>query len=260
LAEFLFGSEENMIKIDMSEFMERHSVARLVGAPPGYVGYDEGGQLTEAVRRKGYSVVLLDEIEKAHPEVFNMLLQVMEDGRLTDAKGRKVDFRNTIIVMTSNVGADLIKRDTTLGFTAARGSDANTSESAYVKMKEKVLGELKKTFRPEFMNRIDSVVVFRALDREQIRLIVDILLSRVRAQLTEQQITLEVDDEAKDLLAEKGWDPQFGARPLRRTIQNMIEDELAELLLQGHVQQGSTVKVTVKDDKLEMKEVELVGV
>ena len=260
LAEFLFGSEENMIKIDMSEFMERHSVARLVGAPPGYVGYDEGGQLTEAVRRKGYSVVLLDEIEKAHPEVFNMLLQVMEDGRLTDAKGRKVDFRNTIIVMTSNVGADLIKRDTTLGFTAARGSDASTSDSAYVKMKEKVLGELKKTFRPEFMNRIDSVVVFRALDKEQIRGIVDILLGRVRAQLTEQQITLEVDDDAKDLLAEKGWDPQFGARPLRRTIQNMIEDELAELLLQGHFQRGSTVKVTVKDDKLEMKEVELVGV
>ena len=168
LAEFLFGSEENMIKIDMSEFMERHSVARLVGAPPGYVGYEEGGQLTEAVRRKGYSVVLLDEIEKAHPEVFNMLLQVMEDGRLTDAKGRKVDFRNTIIVMTSNVGADLIKRDTTLGF-APRGSEVSNSESAYVKMKEKVLGELKKTFRPEFMNRIDSVVVFRALNKEEIR-------------------------------------------------------------------------------------------
>ncbi len=259
LAEFLFGSEENMIKIDMSEFMERHSVARLVGAPPGYVGYDEGGQLTEAVRRKGYSVVLLDEIEKAHPEVFNMLLQVMEDGRLTDAKGRKVDFRNTIIVMTSNVGADLIKRDTTLGFTP-RGSEVSNSESAYVKMKEKVLGELKKTFRPEFMNRIDSVVVFRALNKEEIRAIVDILMGRVRAQLIEQKITLEVDDEAKDLLAEKGWDPQFGARPLRRTIQNMIEDELAEQLLQGKIKQGSTVKVTVKDDKLEMKEVELVGV
>ena len=259
LAEFLFGSEENMIKIDMSEFMERHSVARLVGAPPGYVGYDEGGQLTEAVRRKGYSVVLLDEIEKAHPEVFNMLLQVMEDGRLTDAKGRKVDFRNTIIVMTSNVGADLIKRDTTLGF-APRGSEVSNSESAYVKMKEKVLGELKKTFRPEFMNRIDSVVVFRALNKEEIRAIVDILMGRVRAQLIEQKITLEVDDEAKDLLAEKGWDPQFGARPLRRTIQNMIEDELAEQLLQGQIKQGSTVKVTVKGDKLEMKEVELVGV
>ena len=259
LAEFLFGSEENMIKIDMSEFMERHSVARLVGAPPGYVGYEEGGQLTEAVRRKGYSVVLLDEIEKAHPEVFNMLLQVMEDGRLTDAKGRKVDFRNTIIVMTSNVGADLIKRDTTLGF-APRGSEVSNSESAYVKMKEKVLGELKKTFRPEFMNRIDSVVVFRALNKEEIRGIVDILMGRVRAQLIEQKITLEVDDEAKDLLAENGWDPQFGARPLRRTIQNMIEDELAEQLLQGQIKQGSTVKVTVKDDKLEMKEVELVGV
>ncbi len=259
LAEFLFGSEENMIKIDMSEFMERHSVARLVGAPPGYVGYEEGGQLTEAVRRKGYSVVLLDEIEKAHPEVFNMLLQVMEDGRLTDAKGRKVDFRNTIIVMTSNVGADLIKRDTTLGF-APRGSEVSNSESAYVKMKEKVLGELKKTFRPEFMNRIDSVVVFRALNKEEIRRIVDILMGRVRAQLIEQKITLEVDDEAKDLLAENGWDPQFGARPLRRTIQNMIEDELAEQLLQGQIKQGSTVKVTVKDDKLEMKEVELVGV
>ena len=259
LAEFLFGSEDNMIKIDMSEFMERHSVARLVGAPPGYIGYEEGGQLTEAVRRKSYSVILLDEIEKAHPEVFNMLLQIMEDGRLTDAKGRKVDFRNTILIMTSNVGSDLLRRETTLGF-MHRTDEAKSAEEAYQKLKDKVLGELKKTFRPEFLNRIDGVVVFRQLNKEQIRQIVDLELNRVRAQLSEQQIKLELDEEARDFLATKGWDPAFGARPLRRVVQSIIEDELAEGLLQGRFKPGQTVIGVVSDDKLELKvQEELVG-
>ncbi|HLH74464.1 MAG TPA: ATP-dependent Clp protease ATP-binding subunit [Chloroflexota bacterium] len=249
LAEFLFGSEDNLIKIDMSEFMERHSVARLVGAPPGYIGYEEGGQLTEAVRRKSYSVVLLDEIEKAHPEVFNMLLQIMDDGRLTDAKGRKVDFRNTIIVMTSNVGSDLLKRDTTLGFTVTK-DEAKTEEENYQKLKDKVLNEMKKVFRPEFLNRLDASVVFRSLNREQIRDIVDLELSRVRHQLTEQQLKLEVPDEAKDFLASKGWDPQFGARPLRRVIQNMVEDPLAEGLLEGKYKPNETIVAKVVDDNL----------
>ena len=259
LAEFLFGSEDNLIKIDMSEFMERHSVARLVGAPPGYIGYEEGGQLTEAVRRKSYSVILLDEIEKAHPEVFNMLLQIMEDGRLTDAKGRKVDFRNTILLMTSNVGSDLLRRETTIGFAHSSRDEIKTAEEAYQKLKDKVLGELKKTFRPEFLNRIDGVVVFRQLNKEQIRSIVDLELNRIRVQLTEQQIKLELDDEAKDFLASKGWDPAFGARPLRRVIQNMIEDPLAEGLLQGKFKSGQTVIGVVEDDKLDLRAQELVG-
>src|SRR3989441_929666 len=191
LAEFMFGTEESMVKIDMSEFMERHSVARLVGAPPGYIGYEEGGQLTEAVRRKPYSVVLLDEIEKAHPEVFNILLQIMDDGRLTDAKGRRVDFRNTILIMTSNVGAELIRRNTNLGFDRPSVTDDHAAEDAYVKMKDKVLTEMKKLFRPEFLNRIDAVVVFRALGREKIREIVELMLTRTQAQLTEQRLTLQ---------------------------------------------------------------------
>jgi ATP-dependent Clp protease ATP-binding subunit ClpC len=196
LAEFMFGSEEAMIKIDMSEFMERHSVARLVGAPPGYIGYEEGGQLTEAVRRKSYSVILLDEIEKAHPEVFNMLLQIMEDGQLTDAKGRRVDFRNTIIIMTSNVGAELLKRDMSLGF-AVKQDEIKTAQAQYEKMKDKVLNELKKTFRPEFLNRIDATVVFRSLGIEEIREIIDLMLKRVRTQLAEQQVKLELTEAAR---------------------------------------------------------------
>jgi len=249
LAEFMFGSEEALIKLDMSEFMERHAVARLVGAPPGYVGYEEGGQLTEAVRRKSYSCVLLDEIEKAHPEVFNMLLQILEDGQLTDAKGRRVDFRNTIIVMTSNVGADLLKRDTTLGF-AVKTDEAKTAEQQYQKMKDKVLGELKNTFRPEFLNRIDGIVVFHSLQKSQIRQIVDLMLSRVQKALDEHAITLEVTDEAKDLLCEKGYDQTFGARPLRRVIQNMIEDELSEAILRGEVHDGDTVRIDRNGDQL----------
>jgi len=197
LAEFMFGSEEAMVRIDMSEFMERHSVARLVGAPPGYIGYEEGGQLTEAVRRKPYSVVLLDEIEKAHPEVFNILLQIMDDGHLTDAKGRKVDFRNTVLIMTSNVGADLLRRDAVLGF-AVTQDELKTAEQAYDRMKDKVLGEMKNLFRPEFLNRIDATVVFRSLTLMEIRKIVDLMLSRVRGALTEQQINLEVTDAVID--------------------------------------------------------------
>jgi ATP-dependent Clp protease ATP-binding subunit ClpC len=246
LAEFMFGSEEALIKIDMSEFMERHAAARLVGAPPGYVGYEEGGQLTEAVRRKSYSVILLDEIEKAHPDVFNMLLQILEDGKLTDAKGRTVDFRNTIVIMTSNVGATLLNREAAIGF--AQGRDkAKQAQSEYEAMKDKVLGELKNTFKPEFLNRIDAIIVFHSLRQEHVRQIVDLMLSRVRTQLTEQQVELLVPDDAKDFLVTKGYDPQYGARPLRRTIQNLIEDPLAEGLLQGKFRPGDIVEAVVSD-------------
>ncbi|MGH2534119.1 MAG: ATP-dependent Clp protease ATP-binding subunit [Thermomicrobiales bacterium] len=251
LAEFMFGSEEHLIKIDMSEFMERHSVARLVGAPPGYIGYEEGGQLTEAVRRKSYSVILLDEIEKAHPEAFNMLLQIMEDGTLADAKGRKVDFRNTIIIMTSNVGADQISRDMTLGFAFKEDAD-KTEKREYDKMREKVMGQLKQTFRPEFLNRIDATVVFHALTPEQIRLIVELELKRVRRQLSEQEIDLEITMEAMDFLAERGYDHTFGARPLRRIIQNLIEDPLAEGLLNNRFHAGATIRVEVEEDLLKL--------
>jgi ATP-dependent Clp protease ATP-binding subunit ClpC len=242
LAEFMFGSEEAMVKIDMSEFMERHSVARLVGAPPGYIGYEEGGQLTEAVRRKSYSVILLDEIEKAHPDVFNILLQIMDEGRLTDAKGRRVDFRNTILIMTSNVGADLIRRETRVGFQTGKNAPQD-AQYQYDQMKDKVLTEMKKLFRPEFLNRIDATVVFRALGREQIREIVDLLLSRTQEQLTEQRLTIEVTDEAKDLLMDKGFDEVYGARPMRRAIQDLIEDPLAEGLLHGRFRSGDTVLI-----------------
>jgi ATP-dependent Clp protease ATP-binding subunit ClpC len=247
LAEFLFGSEDALIKIDMSEFMERHNVSRLVGAPPGYVGYDEGGQLTEAVRRKSYSVVVLDEIEKAHPEVFNILLQIMEDGQLTDAKGRRVDFRNTVIIMTSNVGAQQLQRDGSIGFRAS-GAEAVQAAADYERMKDKVLGELKTTFRPEFLNRIDATVVFRPLTREEIREIVDLLLARVKEQLAGQEIELVVTDGAKDAIIAKGYDQAFGARPLRREIQNQIEDALAERMLQASFSAGDTVMVDVGAD------------
>jgi ATP-dependent Clp protease ATP-binding subunit ClpC len=251
LAEFLFGSEDAMIRIDMSEFMERHTVARLVGAPPGYIGYEEGGQLTEAVRRKSYSVVLLDEIEKAHPEVFNILLQIMEDGRLTDAKGRKVDFRNTIIIMTSNVGSEMIKRDNTLGFATA-GDNKKQAEQSYDAMKERVLGELKKSFRPEFLNRIDGVMVFHQLTKEQIRSVVDLELKRIYLQLSERGIKLELDEDAKNFLAEKGWDQQYGARPLRRAITNLLEDPLSEGLLAGTFGDGQIVEAAVVDGELKL--------
>jgi ATP-dependent Clp protease ATP-binding subunit ClpC len=250
LAEFMFGSEEALIKIDMSEFMERHAAARLVGAPPGYVGYEEGGQLTEAVRRKSYSVILLDEIEKAHPDVFNMLLQIMEDGKLTDAKGRTVDFRNTIVIMTSNIGAAQM----TKGVIAFKsGKDAEKQLQAdYESMRDRVLQELKNNFKPEFLNRIDATIVFHQLTLEQMRSIIDLLLARVRRQLTEQEVELQVPQETKDFLVEKGFDQQFGARPLRRTIQNMVEDPLAEGILQGKFRPGDIVVAVVRDGVLEL--------
>jgi ATP-dependent Clp protease ATP-binding subunit ClpC len=249
LAEFMFGSEDALIKIDMSEFMERHAAARLVGAPPGYVGYEEGGQLTEAVRRKSYSVILLDEIEKAHPDVFNMLLQILEDGKLTDAKGRTVDFRNTIVIMTSNVGATLLNKEAAIGFRQT-SDKAKAQQAEYDAMKDKVLGELKNTFKPEFLNRIDATIVFHSLRQEHVRQIVDLMLSRVRVQLTEQQVELLVPEDAKDFLVVKGYDPQFGARPLRRTIQNLVEDPLAEGLLQGKFRPGDIVEAVHRDDTI----------
>src|SRR5437870_6672410 len=249
LAEFMFGSEDALIKIDMSEFMERHNVSRLVGSPPGYVGYEEGGQLTEAVRRKSYSVILLDEIEKAHPDVFNMLLQILEDGKLTDAKGRTVDFRNTIVIMTSNVGASLLNKEASIGFKQSKDK-AKVNQSEYESMKGKVLGELKNTFKPEFLNRIDEVIVFHSLRIEEMYSIVDLLLNRVRAQLTEQRIELVTPQPSKDFLIEKGFDPQYGARPLRRTIQRMVEDPLAEGLLQVNFHPGVMVEAIVVDDDL----------
>jgi ATP-dependent Clp protease ATP-binding subunit ClpC len=244
LAEFLFGSEDALIKLDMSEFMERHNVSRLVGAPPGYIGYEEGGQLTEAVRRRPYCVVLLDEIEKAHPEAFNMLLQIMEDGNLSDAKGRRVDFRNAIMIMTSNVGASLIKHSAALGFAVARDA-AQQEEEEYQVMRDRVTEALKRTFRPEFLNRLDGVMVFRGLNHDQIKEIVELELNRVRSQLAEQNVKLEVSDEVKELIAEAGYDSEYGARPLRRVIQDKLEDRLSEGLLSGQYKPGDTVRVTV---------------
>jgi ATP-dependent Clp protease ATP-binding subunit ClpC len=249
LSEFMFGSEDTLIRLDMSEFMERHTVARLVGAPPGYVGYDEGGQLTEAVRRKSYCAILLDEIEKAHPDVFNILLQIFDDGHLTDAKGRRVDFRNSIIVMTSNVGAELIRKGSGMGF-AVHSDETKAQQDSYERMKDKLLGELKKTFRPEFLNRIDGVVVFHPLNKEHIRKIVDLMLGVVDNQLAEKGIKLEVTDAAKDLLGEKGYDEVFGARPLRRVIQNMVEDKLSEDLLRGKFKTGDTAIVDVEGEEI----------
>ncbi len=249
LAEFMFGGEDTLIRLDMSEFMEKFAVSRLVGAPPGYVGYEEGGQLTEAVRRKSYCCILLDEIEKAHPDVFNLLLQIFDDGHLTDAKGRRVDFRNSVIVMTSNVGAELIRKGTTIGFTS-RSNETKTREQAYEKMKENLLNELKKTFRPEFLNRVDGVVVFHSLTKEQIRKIVDLMLASVTQQLSEKEIKLEVTEAAKDFLGEKGYDEVFGARPLRRVIQDTVEDKLSEDLLRGKFKEGDTVVVDLEGEEI----------
>ena len=262
LAEFMFGDEDNMIRLDMSEFQERHTVARLIGAPPGYVGYDEGGQLTEGVRRKNYCAVLLDEIEKAHPEVFNILLQIFDAGHLTDARGRKVDFRNSIIIMTSNLGSDLIKRETSLGF-AAKASEAQTDDSAYERMKDKVLEEVKRFFRPEFLNRIDSTVVFHQLTREEILEIVDLMMNQVRTELDEKEIALEITEEAKVYLGGKGFDPVLGARPLRRLIQDEIEDTLSDEVLSRRLVAGDVamidmdgegaIKITSKKPKAKAK-------
>ena len=243
LAEFMFGSEDALIKIDMSEFMERHNVSRLVGAPPGYVGFDEGGQLTEAVRRKNYCVILLDEVEKAHPEVFNILLQILEDGQLSDAKGRRVDFRNAIIIMTSNLGAKQLQTNSSLGFRSMGETDLARAEISHELMKEKVAAELKQNFRPEFLNRIDATVVFRSLTVQEITQIVDLMLARVSDQLRAQQMQLEVTQAAKEHIIKLGYDVAYGARPLRRVIQNMIEDVLAEHLLLGKYEPGSTIVV-----------------
>ena len=246
LAEFMFGSEEAMVRLDMSEFMERHTVARLVGSPPGYVGYEDGGQLTDAVRRRSYTCILLDEIEKAHPEVFNLLLQIFDDGHLADAKGRKVDFRNTIIVMTSNIGSDLIKRDTSFGF--AMVNQAKMEENAYEKMKTKVEDEVKRFFRPEFLNRIDGQIVFHALTKEHIVSIVDLMLNEVRKPMLEKGLSLEVTQAAKEWLGEKGFDPTFGARPLRRLIEREMEDTLSEGVIRGDYRPGQTVVVDVDNE------------
>ncbi len=258
LSEFMFGSEESLVRLDMSEFMERHAVARLVGAPPGYVGYDEGGQLTEAVRRKSYSAILLDEIEKAHPDVFNILLQIFDDGHLSDAKGRRVDFRNTIIAMTSNIGSELIRKESSIGF-VSRSDEAKVAQMSYDKMKEKLLEEMKKTFRPEFLNRIDEVVVFHALTQDHIRQIVELMLSQIESQLKEQDIKLEITDAAKDLLGEKGYDPTFGARPLRRVIEHMVEDPLSEALLEGRFQSGETIQVDCQNGEIVLNSAALVS-
>jgi ATP-dependent Clp protease ATP-binding subunit ClpC len=245
LAEFLFGDEDALIQLDMSEYMEKHTVSRLIGSPPGYVGYEEGGQLTEAVRRKPFSVILFDEIEKAHPDVFNTLLQILEDGRLTDSQGRTVDFKNTIIIMTSNLGTRDIAKGVGIGFAAARDEAGD-----YDKMREKVHEELKKSFRPEFLNRIDEVIVFHSLTQEDVKAIVDLLMKRVEEQLKAKDVDIELTDAAKVLLAEKGYDQALGARPLRRTIQRLVEDPLAEKLLYKEFRAGETILVDVRDGEI----------
>ena len=245
LAEAMFGDEDNLIRIDMSEYMEKFTVSRLVGSPPGYVGYDEGGQLTEAVRRKPYSVILFDEIEKAHPEVFNILLQLLDDGRLTDAQGRTVDFRNTIVIMTSNVGAQHLKREGVMGFRP----DVR-EEDRYKEMQKRILNELTRTFRPEFLNRIDETIVFHNLTEAELKQIIDLMLREVRDRLAEQGIKLEVTEAAKEYLLKEGYDPAYGARPLRRAIQRLIENALSEELLRGKYQAGDLVRVDARDNNI----------
>ena len=251
LAEAMFSDEKNIIRIDMSEYMEKHSVSRLIGAPPGYVGHDDGGQLTEAVRRKPYSIVLLDEIEKAHPDVFNILLQIMEDGRLTDSKGKLVDFKNTIIIMTSNIGAHTIKKQKTMGFTFE--SNENTE---YEKMKENIMEELKRNFRPEFLNRIDDTIVFRKLNKDDMLSIVGLMLKSTSDRLKNNSVNIDFNEKCKEFLLEKGIDENYGARPLRRIITKEVEDKLSEELLKGHLRIGDRITVTVKKDQLDFKKVE----
>jgi ATP-dependent Clp protease ATP-binding subunit ClpC len=249
LAEFLFGDEDALIQVDMSEYMEKHAVSRLVGSPPGYIGYDEGGQLTEAVRRKPYSVVLLDEIEKAHPDVFNILLQVLEDGKLTDAQGRKVDFRNVIVIMTSNIGAAQITKNQSLGFVPGDPEGG----LSYDEMKNRIMGELKKVFRPELLNRIDEVIVFHKLTREEITSVVDMMMRRLRERMVEHEVAIELSASATDLLADRGYDPAMGARPLRRAIQQLIEDPLADFVLGRQLAPGSTIVIDRKGDTDEVE-------
>jgi len=247
LAKFMFGSEDTAIQLDMSEFMERHTASRLVGAPPGYVGYEDAGQLTEALRRRPYSIVVFDEIEKAHPEVHNMLLQIMEEGHLADAKGRKVDFRNAIIVMTSNVGADMIKKQTALGF-ALKRDEVNEERLGYEEMRKKLTETLKRAFRPEFINRLDSVIVFRSLNKEDIQKIVALELDKVTQRLKDHTIALTASPEALALLGEEGFDADMGARPLRRVIQMKVEDSLSDNLLAGTFADGDSIRVEVGAD------------
>ena len=249
LALFMFGSEEAMVQLDMSEFMERHSVARLVGAPPGYVGYEDAGQLTEAIRRRPYSIVVFDEIEKAHPEAFNMLLQIMEEGHLSDARGRKVDFRNAIIIMTSNIGAEMIRRNTSLGFVVKK-DEAKQEQETYDEMREKLMGQMKKAFRPEFLNRVDGIVVFRALTRDEIKSIVDLELQKVQERIAHQELKLHATDAAKQYLSDRGYNFEFGARPLRRVIQSEVEDVLSDAFLSGRFEKGDTVQIDLVEGNL----------
>jgi len=250
LAEAVFGSEEALIRVDMSEYMEKHSVSKMIGSPPGYIGFDEGGQLSEKVRRNPYSVVLFDEIEKAHPDVFNILLQVLDDGHITDSQGRKVDFKNTVIIMTSNAGAENIIQPKVMGF--ASGDD---TEKNYQMMKDKVMDEVRRLFRPEFLNRLDEIIVFRQLTKEDMGSIVDLMIREFSGRLkSEREITLKVSQSARALLIEKGYDPKFGARPLRRTIQTMVEDKLADELLEGRIRDKDRVLIdTGKDGELVFK-------
>ncbi len=252
LAEFLFGSEEALLQFDMSEFMERHTVARLVGAPPGYVGYEDAGQLTEAVRRRPYCVICFDEVEKAHNDALNILLQIMEDGHLSDARGRRVDFRNAVVIMTSNIGAELLVKGTSLGFSASR-DEASAAQGEYDKMKDKLLSELKHTLRPEFLNRVDNVIVFHSLSREDIQRIVEMQIVEVAERLQDRDLRLELTPEARDLLAEEGYDPKYGARPLRQVIRRLVEDPLCEDLLADKFASGETVLIDRKDDAIELR-------
>ena len=252
----MFGSEEALIQLDMSEFMERHTVSRLVGAPPGYVGYEEAGQLTEALRRRPYSIVVFDEVEKAHPEAHNMLLQIMEEGHLSDARGRKVDFRNAIVVMTSNIGADMIKRQTSLGFSLMQDEEIE-EKLAYDEMRKKLMDSLKRVFRPEFINRLDSVIVFRALSMDDIKEIVKLELDKVAERLKEHDISLVAAPEALVKLAEMGYDREMGARPLKRVIQQKVEDVLSDALLSGTFTDGDTIIVDYREEEIVLRREEV---
>ena len=248
LAEVLFGDENSMIRIDMSEYMEPHSVSKLIGSPPGYVGFDEGGQLTEKIRRKPYSVILFDEIEKAHPDVMNMLLQILEDGRLTDSQGRTVSFKNTVIIMTSNLGARIITDKKSLGF--SNRQEETDTQKQYEETKKEVMEAVKKELRPEFINRIDEIIVFHKLSDEEISQIIDIMLKEVQNRLKDQKIQVEFKPEVKNLISSKGIDKNFGARPLRRTIQNLVEDSLAEEILDGNLKKNKKTNIGVNDEKV----------
>ena len=255
LADFLFGDESAIVRIDMSEYMEKAAVSRLVGAPPGYVGFEEGGQLSDAVRRRPYSVVLLDEIEKAHPEVFNILLQIMEDGNLTDAHGRKVSFKNAIVIMTTNVGAELVSTDSGMGFRTARpiGEDEVSIEREYEVTKDRISKELKKQFRPEFLNRVDEFLYFRSLNRKDIKEIVKLFIDRVHERMEGKSMDLEVDDEVIEMIAREGFDPANGARPVRRLVQKHIEDPLSEKMLLNKYAEGDLLKVTLEDKEISVE-------